>query len=429
MTATGFCLFTDKGAAKIARQLGFDYAEAVVRTRSCSLKWAAAISPDTRRQTGFEFRKGKAFPVISGIVVAAENEDTILEASWEAEHAAAEKEQEKRQQAVLKRWTKLVQGLRIRQRMREEYGAQGAGTPSLRDAGSSSAVARGDGDEGGDEDGTQLATATAGGFLTSVEDVIQPYSLPRPAHAVFSSPPRSPIPSGRASPAPVGPASPASPFADAAWYNDDDEDEEEDVVEEPRLPTEDLDVDTGASSRQHPRRRMPKSMAALAAEVAALANAAVNEEDAASASATVPAPVLPDRTVARRAVSRPKSMSKTRATKPNTRAGTGTGRTKAQAQGRRKRGWGRGRGDEADASGSGFDLEDTASDGERPDRDVDMGMGMDVDADAGGAGAGADGAVRVPRSDRVLRARKGKSAEQVARERERELAVKRALAG
>ena len=27
-----FCLFTDKGAAKIARQLGFEHAEAVVRT-------------------------------------------------------------------------------------------------------------------------------------------------------------------------------------------------------------------------------------------------------------------------------------------------------------------------------------------------------------------------------------------------------------
>ena len=27
-----FCLFTDKGAAKVARQLGFDHAEAVVRT-------------------------------------------------------------------------------------------------------------------------------------------------------------------------------------------------------------------------------------------------------------------------------------------------------------------------------------------------------------------------------------------------------------
>lgn len=50
----------DKGVAKIARKLGFNYAEAV---------------------TSFEFKKGRAFPVISGIVVASENEQTILEAS------------------------------------------------------------------------------------------------------------------------------------------------------------------------------------------------------------------------------------------------------------------------------------------------------------------------------------------------------------
>lgn len=386
-------------------------------------------------QTSFEFRKGKAFPVISGIIVAAENEDIILEASWEAEHAAAEKEQEKRQQAVLKRWTKLVQGLRIRQRMREEYGAQGDGPLGLRNVGSNSTAARGDDDEG-DEDGTQLATA--GGFLTGVEDVVQPYSLPRPTHAVFTSPPRSPGPSGRASPAPVGPASPASPLVDATRYDDD-------VVEEPRLPTEDdLDVDTGdagASSCQHPRRRMPKSMAALAAEVAQ-AQALANEEDSASASASATVPVPPDRTVARRAASKPKLMSKTRAKKPNTRAGA------TKAQGRRKQG--RGRDDEADASGSGSDLEDTASDGERPDRDLDMEMDVDEDVDvdrarsrvakrAGkqrqgrsnlrDADAGADRAVQVPRSDRVLRARKGKSGEELARERELERAVKRAGAG
>lgn len=40
-----FCLFTDKGAAKIARQLGFDHAEAVVRI--LYQKLAAAILPHT----------------------------------------------------------------------------------------------------------------------------------------------------------------------------------------------------------------------------------------------------------------------------------------------------------------------------------------------------------------------------------------------
>ncbi|KAI8994160.1 hypothetical protein BD414DRAFT_481596 [Trametes punicea] len=47
-----------KGTAKLARQLGFDYAEAV---------------------TGFEFKKRRAFPVITGVVVAAENEAALIE--------------------------------------------------------------------------------------------------------------------------------------------------------------------------------------------------------------------------------------------------------------------------------------------------------------------------------------------------------------
>ena len=53
---------TDKGIAKIAKKLGFDYAEAV---------------------TSFEFKKGRAFPVITGIVIASENEETLLEVSFQ----------------------------------------------------------------------------------------------------------------------------------------------------------------------------------------------------------------------------------------------------------------------------------------------------------------------------------------------------------
>ena len=53
---------TDKCIAKIAKKLGFDYAEAV---------------------TSFEFKKGRAFPVITGIVIASENEETLLEVSFQ----------------------------------------------------------------------------------------------------------------------------------------------------------------------------------------------------------------------------------------------------------------------------------------------------------------------------------------------------------
>ncbi|EIN13025.1 Rad4-domain-containing protein [Punctularia strigosozonata HHB-11173 SS5] len=136
-----------KGTAKIARQLGFDYAEAV---------------------TGFEFRKRRANPVITGIVIAAENEEALLEAYWEAEKVAAEKAKAKKHDQILKRWTKLVQGLRIRQRMLEQYST---------------------GDTEKAEKSLEITISTeqheAGGFLTEADDVaqadlvVQPYHMPK----------------------------------------------------------------------------------------------------------------------------------------------------------------------------------------------------------------------------------------------------------
>ncbi|KAF9465269.1 hypothetical protein BDZ94DRAFT_1160286 [Collybia nuda] len=89
-----------KGVAKIARKLGFDFAEAV---------------------TGFEFKKRRAFPIIEGVVIAEENETALLEAYWEAEQDAEEKARIKREERVIKQWTRLVQGLRIRQRLQDQY--------------------------------------------------------------------------------------------------------------------------------------------------------------------------------------------------------------------------------------------------------------------------------------------------------------------
>ena len=62
----------DKGIAKVAKAIGISYAEACV---SLCLKNAA------NQQTGFEFKKQRAIPVINGIVVAEENEDLVLEVS------------------------------------------------------------------------------------------------------------------------------------------------------------------------------------------------------------------------------------------------------------------------------------------------------------------------------------------------------------
>ena len=90
-------------------------------------------------QTGFEFKKQRAIPVITGIVVAQDQEDAVLEVSneenpvlsssdqalkvyWESAAAAEEKAVAKKEERALKRWGKLVNGLRVRARLQAEYG-------------------------------------------------------------------------------------------------------------------------------------------------------------------------------------------------------------------------------------------------------------------------------------------------------------------
>ncbi|KAJ8108814.1 hypothetical protein OPT61_g7908 [Boeremia exigua] len=92
-----------KGTARVCRKLNINHAEAC---------------------TGFEFGKQRAVPVITGVVVAEENEQLVIDA-WEAEEAEkARKEAEKRQKFVLGLWKKFYSGLKIVQRMKDEYGEE-----------------------------------------------------------------------------------------------------------------------------------------------------------------------------------------------------------------------------------------------------------------------------------------------------------------
>ncbi|KAH2025958.1 hypothetical protein KXV65_007743 [Aspergillus fumigatus] len=91
------------GTVRICKKLGIDYAEAV---------------------TGFEFGSKMAVPVIQGVVVASENEDLVKDA-WRAEDAEKrKKEQLKAEKRILQTWRKFLFGLRIAERVREEYGAE-----------------------------------------------------------------------------------------------------------------------------------------------------------------------------------------------------------------------------------------------------------------------------------------------------------------
>jgi xeroderma pigmentosum group C-complementing protein len=72
-------------------------------------------------QTGFEFHKRRAIPVVNGIIIAEENKAMLMEAYYASETMAVEKEMQKRKERCLKRWKKLIIGLRLRSRLQGEY--------------------------------------------------------------------------------------------------------------------------------------------------------------------------------------------------------------------------------------------------------------------------------------------------------------------
>ena len=90
-----------KGTKKICNRLKIDFAEAV---------------------TGFEFGNQRAVPIITGVVVATEHGDLVID-EWEKDEEERRiKEDGKREKAALSMWRKFLMGLRIVERVQEEYG-------------------------------------------------------------------------------------------------------------------------------------------------------------------------------------------------------------------------------------------------------------------------------------------------------------------
>lgn len=93
-----------RGTVRVCKKLNIDYAEAVI---------------------GFEFGHRMAVPIIQGVVVAAENKDLVEDAWREQQAAQDEKERLQREKRILHTWRKFLMGMRIVERVRTEYGANG----------------------------------------------------------------------------------------------------------------------------------------------------------------------------------------------------------------------------------------------------------------------------------------------------------------
>ncbi|KAL2760097.1 hypothetical protein ACRALDRAFT_1046606 [Sodiomyces alcalophilus JCM 7366] len=90
-----------RGVVKVCKRLQIDYAEAVV---------------------DFEFGHRMAVPVIQGVVIAEEYHDQVMEELRKDEAERARKEDEKKRKEVLRLWSKFIKGLRIVERIRQDYG-------------------------------------------------------------------------------------------------------------------------------------------------------------------------------------------------------------------------------------------------------------------------------------------------------------------
>ncbi|KFA76015.1 hypothetical protein S40288_00399 [Stachybotrys chartarum IBT 40288] len=90
-----------RGAIRVCKRLQIDYAEAVV---------------------DFEFGHRMAVPVIQGVVIAEEYHDQVMEELEKDEAERKRKEDEKRRKAVLGQWRRFLMGMRIVERIRQEYG-------------------------------------------------------------------------------------------------------------------------------------------------------------------------------------------------------------------------------------------------------------------------------------------------------------------
>ncbi|KAJ7439239.1 hypothetical protein FB451DRAFT_1344313 [Mycena latifolia] len=335
-----------KGTAKIARKLGFDHAEAV---------------------TGFEFKSRRAAPILEGIVIAAENEAVLLEAYWEAENDAAEKARAKKRDRVLKRWTRLVHGLRIRKSLQEEYKdrqpAAGAGEQS---------------------ENVEILPGLAGGGFVTGDDVVQAYQLPKYQHVNLPF-----LTSGANSAGPSGATSDNEMIPETVTYD---------------LETMDVDSDPGVDDEQpDPPSKAPKTMQQLAEETAARLQKEFERDDIGEDEGDVPPPPLPTASATK--------LKKTPKAKPS-RAPSERNPTKTKAKAvapaaRRTSARKRRRTDEVDS--------DPEEDESEP-------------SPAKRAKAGVDVAPRAPPPARSLRPRRAKTQTELQDEQERERAFQQAVA-
>ncbi len=72
-------------------------------------------------QLGFDAHGGGSHPIIEGIVICQEHEESLRDAIEQQKQINIEKELKKKEDRVYKNWRKLIRGLIIKQNLAKKY--------------------------------------------------------------------------------------------------------------------------------------------------------------------------------------------------------------------------------------------------------------------------------------------------------------------
>ncbi|CAF3715199.1 unnamed protein product [Rotaria sordida] len=100
MLPHGCVHIVEPNAARLSKKLGINYAEAI---------------------TGFDAHGGGSHPVMEGIVICKEYEQTLRDAIEQQKQITIEKEIKKKEERIYKNWRKLIRGLIIKQNLAKKY--------------------------------------------------------------------------------------------------------------------------------------------------------------------------------------------------------------------------------------------------------------------------------------------------------------------
>jgi len=100
MLPHGCVHIVEPNAARLCKKLGINYAEAI---------------------TGFDAHGSGSHPVIEGIVICKEHEESLRDAIEQQKQITIEKEIKKKDDRIYKNWRKLIRGLIIRQNLAKKY--------------------------------------------------------------------------------------------------------------------------------------------------------------------------------------------------------------------------------------------------------------------------------------------------------------------